>query len=292
MTFLAACKLCGSEQIRQKYVLPHYGLTVFACADCSLKFVGDDLPDEEIDRLYGQPSLATYFLGLGARHEHKFAPRIEELLAMGVPAGTRVVDVGCGSGEFSAMAAAAGYDAVGIDVSAPSIDAARQLHPGVDFRRCDAEELSRVEPEGAGVITLWDVIEHVQRPHEVVEACARALRRGGLIAIGTPNGDSIFDRAADVLYRLVPPVGRWMLDQRYSMWHLQIWTARTLTRLLADHGFEPVRVRRHRELTGAPSLYLRQSHFRNLGAVAGRIDSLLEAVWPVRNKLTVYARRA
>lgn len=264
-------------------------MTVFSCRDCSLRFVGDDLPDARIDELYAQPALADYFVALKERHERKFRPRLAELARI-APNG-RLLDVGCGSGEFPAMAADAGYDAVGIDVSEPSIAVARRLRPDVDYRVGGIEHVAAAEPESFDVVTMWDVIEHVIGPHDVVAGCAAALRPDGIIGIGTPNGDSIYDRAAHVAYRGVRPLGRLMVQQRYSEWHLQIWTARTLSRLLDGHGFEVVFVRKHRELTAKPSLYFRQAGAKRLAAVAEATDWLVEAAWPIRNKLTMYARK-
>ena len=291
MSYFTVCKLCSSSSIRPLYALDRFGLTVFACDECSLRFVGDDIPAEQIEALYALPELADYFVALEGRHERKFAPRLREFAQVGVSPASRVVDVGCGSGEFSAMAAAEGYSAVGLDVSEPSIDAARTLHPQVDYRVGDASALAATEPASFDVVTLWDVIEHVMRPHEVIADCAALLRPEGLIVLGTPNGDSLYDRVADVSYRFARPLGKLMLQQRYSEWHLQIWTARTLGRLLRDHGLEVLIARKHRELTATPSLYLRQAGFKRLGAIAKTSDGLIEAAVPVRNKLTVYARK-
>lgn len=292
MPYLTHCKLCSSPSIQPRYTLDRFGLTIFRCDECSLQFVGDDVPDERIDLIYGSEALANYFVALGDRHERKFTPRLREFERIGIASGSRVLDVGCGSGEFPAMAAAVGYDVVGLDVSEPSIRAARQLHPAIDFQVGDASDLATSEPQSFDVVTLWDVIEHVKRPHEVVAACAALLRSGGMIVLGTPNGDSLYDRTADVSYKFARPLGKLMLQQRYSEWHLQIWTAHTLGRLLRDHGFEVVVARKHRELTATPSLYLTQAGFERLGAVAKRTDGLIEAAVPVRNKLTVYARKA
>lgn len=267
------------------------GLTVFGCRDCSLRFVGDELPDERIEKLYAQPALADYFVALKERHERKFAPRLAELEALRIAPGSRLIDVGCGSGEFPAMAADAGYEAVGIDVSEPSIAAARRLRPDVDYRVGDVDGVAASEPESFDVVTMWDVIEHVLRPHEVVAGCAATLRPGGIIGIGTPNGASIYDRAGHVAYRVVRPLGRLMLQQRYSEWHLQIWTAKTLSRLLEEHGFDIVLTRKHRELTAKPSLYFRQAGAKRLARLAQATDRVVEAAWPIRNKLTMYARK-
>ena len=291
MSYVSQCKLCHGPHVRPLYRLDTYGLTVFECRDCSLKFIGDDLPDERIERLYAQPELAEYFVALEERHERKFAPRLAELSRLGIAPASRLVDVGCASGEFPAMAADAGYQAVGIDVSEPSIEAARRVHPDVDYRVTDVERLAADEPQSFDVVTMWDVIEHVLRPHDLIAGSAGALRTGGIVAIGTPNGDSIYDRTGHAAYKLVRPLGQLLLQQRYSEWHLQIWTARTLGRLLEDHGFEIVHVRKHRELTARPSLYFRQAGWKRVARVAQATDGLVEAAWPIRNKLTMYGRK-
>jgi 2-polyprenyl-3-methyl-5-hydroxy-6-metoxy-1,4-benzoquinol methylase len=285
------CKLCDDTRIRPQYVLERYGLTVFRCSGCKLRFVGDDLPDAQIAHLYDLPELADYFVALEQRHEHKFTPRLRELPIVGVAAGARILDVGCGIGEFATLAKAAGYDAVGIDVSEPVIRNAQQLHPDVEFVAGDVADLAAAEPESFDLVTLWDVIEHVKYPHRIVAACAELVRPGGLVAFGTPNGSSLYDRTANVAYHTVSPVGKLMLMQRYSQWHLQIWTERTLSRLVRDHGLEVARVRRHRELTGTPSLYLRQQRFNRLANIARHMDGLIEVTLPIRNKLTLYARK-
>jgi 2-polyprenyl-3-methyl-5-hydroxy-6-metoxy-1,4-benzoquinol methylase len=291
VAYVDRCRLCAGPRIHAQFALDRYGLTVFRCDECTFQFVGDDLPDAAVEGLYSGEGLADYFIALGERHLRKFAPRLRELRRIGVSPGARVLDVGCGSGEFPALAKAAGYDAVGLDVSEPSIRAARRLHPEIDYRVGEASALAAAEPESFDVVTLWDVIEHVKYPHDVMTACAALVRPGGLVALGTPNGDSLYDRVGGAAYRAVRPLGTLMLMQRYSTWHLQIWTARTLSHLVRAHGLDVDFVRKHRELTATPSLYLRQQQFVRLANIARHADDLIEAALPIRNKLTLYARK-
>src|SRR5262249_51190729 len=135
------------------------------------------------------------------------------------------------------------------------------------------------------------VIEHVLDPHEVVTACARALRAGGMLAIGTPNGDSLYDSLVDIAYKMHWPMADRMLEQRYSDWHLQIWDTSTLQRLVSEHGFDLVAVRRHPELSARPSVYVAQSGYARTAQVLRAVDPVLERLWLIRNKLTLYARK-
>src|SRR5262245_4563560 len=43
----------------------------------------------------------------------------------------RVVDLGCGSGTFTALLARVGYDCVGLDISAKLLAAGRRKHPHI-----------------------------------------------------------------------------------------------------------------------------------------------------------------
>jgi 2-polyprenyl-3-methyl-5-hydroxy-6-metoxy-1,4-benzoquinol methylase len=51
-----------------------------------------------------------------------------------IGAGTRVLDVGCGSGEFCGLAAARGATVSGIDAADGMIEIARRVVPGADLR--------------------------------------------------------------------------------------------------------------------------------------------------------------
>src|ERR671933_267721 len=53
----------------------------------------------------------------------------------------RLLDVGCGTGELMSAAVARGATAVGVDLSEGMLEVARSTHPGLEFRRGDAEDL-------------------------------------------------------------------------------------------------------------------------------------------------------
>ena len=59
-----------------------------------------------------------------------------------LPAGARVLDVGCGEGDTAAMLAGQyGFEATGVDLSHKLIDKGQARHPGLDLRRMEAEFL-------------------------------------------------------------------------------------------------------------------------------------------------------
>ena len=136
----------------------------------------------------------------------------------------RLLDVGCGNGQFLAAAAAAGWTAVGIDFDVEAIAAARRL-PGVEAEVGDLAD-RRFETASFDAVMLNNVIEHVPDPVAVFAECARLLRPGGRLVMITPNLDALGHRVFGPDWRgLEPPR------------HLYLFTARTLRRFARRAGF-------------------------------------------------------
>jgi SAM-dependent methyltransferase len=107
---------------------------------------------------------------------------IEPLLdAARVRKGTKLLDVACGPGYVSAAAAKRGAIVLGIDFSKSILEQAKQLHPGIDFREGDAEQL----PSGSGLfdaVAMNFGILHLGQPENALSEAYRVLRSGGRFA--------------------------------------------------------------------------------------------------------------
>lgn len=90
------------------------------------------------------------------------ARRYVDLLLEGLPAGARVLDVGCGSGRpVAAYLLERGFRVVGVDSSARMLERARLAAPGAEFLRADMLEM---EPGGEfAAAVMWDSLFHVPR---------------------------------------------------------------------------------------------------------------------------------
>jgi 2-polyprenyl-6-hydroxyphenyl methylase / 3-demethylubiquinone-9 3-methyltransferase len=108
----------------------------------------------------------------------------------GRAAGLRALDVGCGGGFLAEEFARLGFDVVGVDPSAVSIEAAREHAAAsslnIDYRVGAGEQLP-VEDCAFDVAYCCDVLEHVSDLDRVVSETARALRPGGLYLFDTVN---------------------------------------------------------------------------------------------------------
>ena len=94
----------------------------------------------------------------------------------------RVLDVGCGTGDLCAAAAARGARLVGVDLAVGMVRAARAAHPGLDFRCADAEALPFADASFDAALAAF-VVNHVPRPERAAAELRRVLVPGARAAV-------------------------------------------------------------------------------------------------------------
>jgi SAM-dependent methyltransferase len=167
--------------------------------------------------------------------------------ALGLTAGERVLDVGCGPGRHAHELARRGLQVHGVDISQRFVDLARAgAPPGATFERLDARHLP-FDAEFDAVICLCQGAFGLMRAHEgddaVLAGMARALRRGGRLALSAFNAyfavryheAATFDAASGVAHERTE-----IRDESGAVAEVDLWTGcytpREL-RLMADrHG--------------------------------------------------------
>lgn len=96
-------------------------------------------------------------------------------------AGTQLLDVACGTGEATALAAAQGAIAVGTDFSAAMLAQARRIHPALRFEQADAEALPFADAAFDAVVINFGV-HHFPFPLRALSEARRVLRPTGRLA--------------------------------------------------------------------------------------------------------------
>ncbi|MBX3467283.1 MAG: class I SAM-dependent methyltransferase [Planctomycetes bacterium] len=147
-----------------------------------------------------------------------------------VPPGARLLDVGANFGHFLSVARSV-YQAVGLELSGAAVEWSRRRF-AVENHVGSVYAIPTEVGRAHDAVTLWDVIEHVPRPGEALEALATVLRPGGLLFLSTPDVGSVVARLLRRRWHYVDPVQ-----------HLALFNARNLRLLLERAGFEPIGVR-------------------------------------------------
>ena len=99
----------------------------------------------------------------------------------------RLLDVGCSSGALLRVAKECGYDASGAEPARQAADTARAL--GFEVFPGFLQD-ARFPDNHFDVITLFEVIEHLLDPQELLVEILRILKPGGILLIGTGNAGS------------------------------------------------------------------------------------------------------
>lgn len=139
----------------------------------------------------------------------------------------RLLDVGCGNGNYLEFAQRAGWRVRGLDFDAKATAAARAR--GLDVDEGTIKLLAE-EEASYDRITLSHVLEHVYDPWDLLADCYRLLKPGGVLWLETPNIDSNGRAAFGPYWRgLEPPR------------HLHIFSRRSLRDKLKELGFADIR---------------------------------------------------
>jgi 2-polyprenyl-3-methyl-5-hydroxy-6-metoxy-1,4-benzoquinol methylase len=139
----------------------------------------------------------------------------------------KLLDLGCGAGEFLNVATMMGWDTYGCDFDPVVVKKCRD--DGFDVRLGGLEAFSTGET--FDVITMNQVIEHVANPQKIIKDCYQALNSEGYLWIGTPNPNAAGARFFGAAWvGLHPP------------YHLCIPSQNELIRWLNEAGFEHYKV--------------------------------------------------
>lgn len=225
-----ACHVCEGTRIYYLFSAANY--RVVRCDDCGLVFLNPQPSDEELGRIYG----ANYFLGSETEQGRRAAREIKQATAKGYlaeisryrgSAAGRMLEVGCGEGDFLELAEASGWDVTGIEYSAAACDCARsRLKKGEIF--CGELQQLALPAGQFDLCVISDVLEHVRSPLEFLREIHRVLKPGGTLFVATPSTDSW---SARMLRQ------KWM---EFKAEHLTYFDRQTLQTALFKSGFREV----------------------------------------------------
>ncbi len=113
------------------------------------------------------------------------APLFAEVLhRLGIGTGTRLLDIGCGSGYAAAMAAALGATVTGIDITLELIEIARERLPNAHFVLGGMDALP-FDDAAFDAAVGFNAFQFADDPTTAVREAARVVRPGGLVAATT-----------------------------------------------------------------------------------------------------------
>jgi SAM-dependent methyltransferase len=240
------CKLCAAYAASPKYLLKK--TTIYACNVCDFHFINylDTLsPELQADaaRPLDQESW-NYIEGRLPASEKRLRENLFFVKRHVSLTGAHCLDIGAGSGLFSYLLAEAGAFAQGIEPQSIFREfSKRKFHKVLAAETIDSEHWQKGHINFFDVVTLWDVVEHVNFPVETLQYAYNVMKSGGWLFLDTPRRDALFYRISEWSYRSSAGLNPLFLESIYSprpFRHKHIFTLRQLLRLMDKIGFSVV----------------------------------------------------
>ena len=228
---------------------PTYNLadsTVYCCQNCHFHF---------LDRLDCNSKDFDNTIQLNNKHRNYIESRLDENSYLHLKrltfvqqhtdlSGCKALDIGAGLGQFQRLLNDQGVEAEGIEPSSIRRDyALEKFGMALHSKLVDDDYWQAGFAQYFDLITLWDVIEHVDFPRETLESAIKLLKPGGMLFLDTPSREILSYRLSQQFYRFSPVKMTLFLPSFYSTapyGHKQIFTLQQLTKLFKSFNLEIV----------------------------------------------------
>lgn len=192
------CYLCGDWDYRVLHRKDPF--KVVKCKTCSLVYVTPRLDTDAILDLYGSDYWNsdramdygyTDYLADSELYLHTFKMRSSVIDGYWKTPG-RVLDVGCAAGFFLKVMQDKGWEAHGLEVSDTVAEFGRTKLGLENLRTGSVDTLAELPRKHFDVITLWDVIEHLEDPAAALRNAHALLKDDGILVVETQNVESTY----------------------------------------------------------------------------------------------------
>ncbi len=225
------CPTCGSAEAAPELSKDH--MAIVRCRVCDLVYTNPIFDAQHYREMYGSTDYQGIMRDLGEQsHSYRverFGTERVDLMERQLevdrsPTPVRYLDVGCSTGFVVEAAHQRGWAATGVDLNPSAIAFGRGR--GLDLHVAALEDVP-FEPGSFDAVSLFDVLEHLTTPIDVVRQCSRLLRPGGILFLYVPNWDS---------------ASRMLMDgNAHFIWpthHLNYYTPPTIQDFLARCGLD------------------------------------------------------
>ena len=197
MENLSSCPVCGNKNFTpflqsRDFFLTNEEFNIVTCLGCGLKFVNPRPEASEISKYYEAPDYVSHggkknltnFLYKTIRSS---SIKMKYKIVREHARGKKMLDIGCGTGEFLYFCRKMGFDVKGIEpAEKPRFFAQTQYELDVH----EEAYLNNIVSPEFDIITMWHVLEHVHLLHERMNKMVEILKSEGTLIIAVPNCDS------------------------------------------------------------------------------------------------------
>jgi 2-polyprenyl-3-methyl-5-hydroxy-6-metoxy-1,4-benzoquinol methylase len=289
------CKLCRASAGSPVYDLRDTRLWV--CAECGAHYIDYlDAPEPEGTPQSLTPRDRAYFEEVQHYNLQRLNAQVRRVQEHRDCKDLRILDIGSGGGLFLKTMREAGAEVCGAEPAIkPALYSREKYGLEVHSQPVEDEFWQSGYRESFDVVTMWDVIEHVNFPRETLQAAANLLKPGGLLLVGTPCREGFYHRFGSLTARLTRGRHPTFLNMMYSSIphaHKQILSVRDLERLFDLAGLKALRTDVVMELSLPYSNYLQGIvRSKRLAHAGAPVVKAAFSVLKLRNKMISVAEK-
>ena len=230
--------MCGAAG---RLYVEAFGDALHRCSACALIYLfpfpqqADMIERHQTEAYAAHPYFAAGDDAAATREGFGLHRRFLSLLERYVPAGSRVLDVGAGTGEFVELASAR-FRMSAVEPS-PFLAARIRRRTACDVYEGAFEDLVPAEPFDA--VLMMDMIEHAADPRGLLRHAAAVLKPGGLLFVCTVDSRALLYRLGPATWRAsrVSAAARYVLHRIFCQQHNWYFNRRVLGQVVRDAGF-------------------------------------------------------
>ena len=178
------CPMCGGTQMAAEFQ-SKAGYDIVRCRDCRLVFT-DARTAPPPSALYPPFEQSDTAAQRGARSALSLFTLQRAKLVEAAKASGRLLDYGAGAGGFARFMAGRGFEAVGLE---PYSLGTTLEETNLRLVRAPLSSV-KASLGKFDVITMWHVLEHLERPVELLTDLRSMLAPGGVLVVSVPNFSS------------------------------------------------------------------------------------------------------
>lgn len=253
-----ACLLCGSADATPLYETAdplgaRLRFLLVKCNRCALTFT-NPRPDVA--------SIAPFYpADYPCHHGKQRLGNAEPMFELPIDGPARLLDFGCGGGDFLRRMHALGWSVTGLDHADAAVERAQSFGLSAHVGSLPYPLWS---DECFEAITMWQSLEHTHQPLDVLRDAYRLLTTGGQLVVTVPNFDGFG--------------ARWFGPNWYGLdvpRHLTHFTPNTLNIMLSQAGFKSIDMRQQQR-----NSWIRHSAERSGGGIlTTRLGSGIAGAW-------------
>lgn len=212
------CLICIEEtnfRFVRDYRNKDGAFSLYECPECQIQFW---MPFNNSEAKWYKSPLGIKYYQKPERFYHKFFLKRHRFFP-----GTKILDLGCGTGEFLNELKKNNCEVFGVDISKTATNVAKNVFKIKNIYTMSCDEFFNLpDLPKYDVITFFEILEHLDNPREFINKIKLLLEPHGFIAMSIPSRK-----------RLLPDFCSW----DFPPGHLTRWDKKSIQNFLQNNGF-------------------------------------------------------